>query len=323
MFPPPITMPTSTPNLTMSRTSWAICSSVFGEIPYFPSPISASPLSFRRMRLNLGGLWTRSRGAEAILRPRDGQGAKDNSPDQPEESIRVVGQGYVARCAGWPGEDLDLGECLELDVYRARLQLLEAARGRQEAAVEGPDGAVVRLESALQGTPELGQVPAQVGDSLVQLAAFVRDLARVRGDGLLLPDVRDGEEQREQRRGRGQHDAARERIFVKRRVHLQRRREQAVGGQKQHRHLRTAREGLPVLLARERIDVRAQLRGVRLQVRPTVGFRRLDRLQIRFERDLRVEEDRLLAGQADRDVGPQDAICQLRDGLLVEVDVGA
>src|SRR5207245_1552004 len=37
----------------------------------------------------------------------------------------------------------------------------------------------------------------------------------------------------------------------------------------------------------------------------------------------RVEEDRLPAGQVDRDVGPQDAIRQLRDRLLVEVDVGA
>src|SRR5207237_987552 len=199
------------------------------------------------------GVWsTRSRGAEAILHPRDGQGAKDDSPDQSDESIRVVGQGFVAGWAGWPGEDLDLGEGLELDVDGARLQLLETARGRQEAAVERPDGAVVRLESALQ-----------------------------------------------------------------------RRREQAVGGQDQNRHLRAAREGLPVLLARERIDVRAQLRGVRLQVRLAIGFRRLDRLQIGLERDLRVEEDRLLAGQADRDVGPQDAIGKLRDGLLVEVDVGA
>src|SRR2546422_5937306 len=69
MFPPPITMPTSTPNLTMSRTSWAICSSVFGEIPYFPSPISASPLSFRRMRLNLGGLVDAVTGRGSYLAP--------------------------------------------------------------------------------------------------------------------------------------------------------------------------------------------------------------------------------------------------------------
>src|SRR5207237_5503088 len=95
----------------------------------------------------------------------------------------------------------------------ARLQLFEPVRGRQEAAVERPHGTVVRLERALQGAPELGEVPAEIGNSLVQLAPLVCDLARVRGDGFLLPDVRDGEQEREQRRGRGQDDAARERIL--------------------------------------------------------------------------------------------------------------
>src|SRR5438132_2299208 len=56
MLPPPMTMPTSTPSSMTSRTSWAICCSVLGEMPYFPSPISASPDSLRRMRLNRGAL---------------------------------------------------------------------------------------------------------------------------------------------------------------------------------------------------------------------------------------------------------------------------
>src|SRR5260370_16474116 len=56
MWPPPMTMPISTPRSTTSRTSWAICCSVRGEMPYLPSPMSASPLSLSRMRLNRGDL---------------------------------------------------------------------------------------------------------------------------------------------------------------------------------------------------------------------------------------------------------------------------
>src|SRR5205814_1511924 len=56
MFPPPMTMPTSTPISMTSRTSCAICWRMRGEMPYLLSPISASPLNLRRMRLNRGGL---------------------------------------------------------------------------------------------------------------------------------------------------------------------------------------------------------------------------------------------------------------------------
>src|SRR2546423_6505430 len=110
MFPPPITMPTSTPNLTMSRTSWAICSSVFGEIPYFPSPISASPLSFRRMRLNLGGLVDAVTGRGSYLAP-PGR-SRRRKPER--QSIRVVGEGLDDGRPGYPAEHLELGERPEL-----------------------------------------------------------------------------------------------------------------------------------------------------------------------------------------------------------------
>src|ERR1700760_3295559 len=54
MLPPPMTMPTSTPSSMTSFTSEAICCNVLGAMPYLPSPISASPLSLRRMCLNFG-----------------------------------------------------------------------------------------------------------------------------------------------------------------------------------------------------------------------------------------------------------------------------
>src|SRR3954466_4487398 len=223
MFPPPMTMPTCTPISMRSRTSWAICCSVLGEMPYLPSPISASPLSFKRTRLNLGALdlgavtgrgsylatlgWSRRSNARPSGLPR-------------RISVRVV-QGFLARRPRRPGEHLDLRQRFELHVHRARLQLLETPRRRQEAGVERPDRAVVGPERALQCTAELRQMPAQIGDPLVQLAPLVGDLARVRGDRLLLPDVGDGQEQRQQRSGCGEDDPAREGVFVQRRVDIQ------------------------------------------------------------------------------------------------------
>src|SRR5207237_9541459 len=136
--------------------------------PVFPLAHQRLAAQLQEDALESGGLGRRGHGARKLsCTPGTVKARKTTLQISRNESIRVVGQGFVAGWAGWPGEDLDLGEGLELDVDGARLQLLEAARGRQEAAVERPDGAVVRLESALQGTPELGQVPAQVGDPLV------------------------------------------------------------------------------------------------------------------------------------------------------------
>src|SRR5262249_32974903 len=52
MFPPPITTATWTPALTTSPISEAMRVNVGGWMPYFPSPINASPDSLRRMRWN-------------------------------------------------------------------------------------------------------------------------------------------------------------------------------------------------------------------------------------------------------------------------------
>src|ERR1700693_44272 len=215
MFPPPMTMPTCTPISTSSRVSWAICCSVFGEIPYLPSPISASPLSFRRMRLNLGGFpvgAVTGRGSYLALRRWSGS---------LHCSVCIVGEGFLARRAREPRKHFDPGERLELDVDGAGFELLEPACRRQHPSVERSDRAVVRLEGALERSPELGEVPAQVRDPLVELAPLVGDLARVRCDGLLLPDVGDGEQEGEERGRCGEDDSARKRILVEPRIDLQ------------------------------------------------------------------------------------------------------
>src|SRR5512132_288584 len=233
MFPPPITMPTSTPISTSSRTSWAICCNVRGEMPYLPSPISASPLSLRRIRLKRGGLCEgtvtgrgsylapqrrsrrASRNACQVSRKRvrpsvdvDGDADVNVCTRLPPASVCVV-EALLARRAREARQDLDLRERVELDVDGAGLELFEAARGGEEPGIERSDGAVVGLERALQRAAELGEVLAQVGDALVQLAAFARDLARVDGHRVLLPDVGDGEQQGEQGGRRGEHDAPR------------------------------------------------------------------------------------------------------------------
>src|SRR5512140_358942 len=53
MLPPPMVSAICTPRSTTSFTSWAMAVSVLGEMPYLPSPMSASPESFRRIRLYL------------------------------------------------------------------------------------------------------------------------------------------------------------------------------------------------------------------------------------------------------------------------------
>ena len=56
MLPPPITIAICTPASTTSFTSAAMRVSVGGWMPYFPSPIRASPESLRRMRLYRRGV---------------------------------------------------------------------------------------------------------------------------------------------------------------------------------------------------------------------------------------------------------------------------
>src|SRR5260370_12844897 len=58
-FPPPTTSPICTPALATSAISPAKLFTRSGSTPQAPPPASASPLSFRTMRLYLGILWRR------------------------------------------------------------------------------------------------------------------------------------------------------------------------------------------------------------------------------------------------------------------------
>ena len=54
MLPAPTTIATSTPRSRIAATWRAIRSTSAASVPYSSSPISASPESFSRMRLNWG-----------------------------------------------------------------------------------------------------------------------------------------------------------------------------------------------------------------------------------------------------------------------------
>src|SRR6266481_1330520 len=131
MLPPPITMPTWTPISTRSRTSWAICSSVLGEMPYLPSPISASPLSLRRMRLNRGGLDlgpVTGRGRYLATLRWSRTARRPSGPPHCPRLVRVLGQ-WKRRIGGQERarRDVDFAERLQLVVHGGGL-VAELAR---------------------------------------------------------------------------------------------------------------------------------------------------------------------------------------------------
>src|SRR6195256_2841229 len=164
MLPPPITMPTSTPISTTSRTSCAICCSVLGEMPYFPSPISASPLSFSRMRLNRGGLAAGTgtgggsylalwRGSRTDVPPFPGRAW----PPKASGLVGVLGQRQRRiRRLQRTRRDVHLRQRLQLLVHRRRL-VAKPARSGDDHALERADRLVV-------GADRAGEAAAQPGE---------------------------------------------------------------------------------------------------------------------------------------------------------------
>src|SRR6218665_860202 len=70
MLPPPMTTASSTPACAISFSSSEMRVSVGGWMPYFPSPIRASPDSLRRMRLERDGVAGADIGSASIPSPR-------------------------------------------------------------------------------------------------------------------------------------------------------------------------------------------------------------------------------------------------------------
>src|SRR3954468_11279375 len=268
MFPPPMTMPISTPSSMTSRTSCATCSRILGAMPYFASPMSASPLSLSRMRLNRGGVAVASgklllagaRPREANVRSWDGQGARARGA----ALIRIVRDGKRAQLGGGERARRRL-EGLERRDFHVELrggEVAEPARAGEDARFEGPYGFVVGAHGAVERAAELVEVPRGVGQPLVQLPSEPRDVAGIGRELLLLPAMGHGEEQREERGRRRQHHALGQGPLEKLVVVLERGGEERIVGQVEDYELGAVVEPLPVCLARELLHVLAHLGSV-------------------------------------------------------------
>src|SRR4029450_7890031 len=82
ILPPPITTPTSTPRARISAISAGMLEVTLGSMPNCCSPMSASPDSFRRMRLYSGG---------------GDMSGENYSPESDEESGRRVWESDESR----------------------------------------------------------------------------------------------------------------------------------------------------------------------------------------------------------------------------------
>ena len=110
-------------------------------------------------------------------------------------------------------------------------------------------------------------------------------------------------------------------MLEQRRVALQRRGEERLARDEQHDELGGVRQGLPVRLVGERVDVLAQVLGVGLHPRLAEGgVGGLGRLEVGGEGDLGVDDDAAAPGEPDDEVGAQRAAVGSSYGrLLVEV----
>src|SRR5262249_40895120 len=98
--------------------------------------------------------------------------------------------------------------------------------------------------------------------------------------------------------------------------------EEALVGEEHDNPLGTVRELLPVGLRRELLQMVANLAGVILEPLPSdLVVRRLVSLEVRRERDLRVDDDLLPARKPDDEVGTERSLVRASRDLLGEVAV--
>ena len=171
-------------------------------------------------------------------------------------------------------------------------------------------------------------MPGQRRKSRVQLVAEIEQGARLFGDVLLGPREGDRLEHRPEVDRGSQGDASTERVLEQARIGFQRRGEQRFARDEAHDELGTGRQSRPVLFLRESVDVRANrlhvLAEEALAARSVVsggGERNRARLEVGIQGDLRVDGDRLLAGQAHDHIGSAGAGIGVHGCLQVEVDV--
>ncbi len=209
---------------------------------------------------------------------------------------------------------------LRLRQGAAQAELGQPARGWQHRPLQGADRGVEVADGAAEAAAELVDVPAERAQPLEQLAPGGQHRGGVLGQPVLLPGVGDGAQQRQQGGRRRQVDPPGEGVLQQRRVGLQGRAEQGLPRQEQHDELRRGRQGAPVGLVGEPVDVRpqvARVRGGALGPLPVVDG--LDRLQVGREGHLGVDDDGAAADQPHHEVGAQRSPGARHGRLLLEV----
>jgi hypothetical protein len=153
----------------------------------------------------------------------------------------------------------------------------------------------------------------------VQPAAGLQHLVGVAGQPLLPPRVGDGAQQRQQGARRGQHDVTGEAVLEQTGFGLERAGQEAVGRHEQHGERGGRPEGGGIPAGGQRVDVRAQLPGVRGHaLRPHRLVGRLDRLDVAGEGHLGVDHDLSAVGEGDHQVGTDPSTVVRRAARLLD-----
>src|SRR3954470_13323311 len=218
--------------------------------------------------------------------------------------------------------------CLALDLLQLgrgvvrEAVLRELARGDEQPRLERADGLVERSDRRVEVAADLREVAGKDAEPVVELAAELEDLARVLGHRLLLPAIGNRAQEPDQRRRRGD-DHARLRAHLDQRPVLVERRAIEPFVDEHHDELRRRLELPPVPLLAELRDVVAELARMAREMRALqLDVLAVHRVEVRIDRHLGVDHDRLAARQLHDQIGAeQRAFVVARARLRLEVAV--
>src|SRR5262245_41248747 len=260
----------------------------------------------------MGGVMGRSYHARFFCSGRARSGVPVLGGLARRELARILGRVRLSRRL------LDDNERRDLLAGRGA-EVAEAPRRGQHARFHRSHEGVVRVDGAAECRPDRVEVAGQGAQAIVELAAELADALGVGRDLLLPPSVRDGAQQRDQGRRRRDNDLAGHAVLDERGVRLSRRADKRLARDEHHDELRRGRELLPVRLGRERAHVIADLAGVAgHRALALVLGRGAHRLEVRGERNLRVDDDRAPTRQVGGHVGALATAFGL-DGHLPDV----
>src|SRR5690348_1059873 len=157
-------------------------------------------------------------------------------------------------------------------------------------------------------------------EAAIEFLTEIADQLRVLRHGRLAPAVRHGLQERDQGGGCCDDDALLEGAVEQLRPLRERRRQELIARQEEHREFRAALELRPVGLGGELPDTRLDLLSVLLHcLLPAFVRRRLERLEIGIERRLHIDDEIAGVGHVHDEVGPQRSFLAKEVELFGEV----